>query len=89
MTFTECQTNNYLEIIMIIDITGTILTPGKNGHECLGNGTYEGIECACDECDYMMCCIESHDPAKCLTCMDRDCPRVSIVNYQNFPLDIA
>ena len=60
---------------MIIDITGTILTPGNQGNDCLGNGEHDGIECCCDECDYMMCCLEHHDSVNCLLCQDEDCPR--------------
>ncbi len=46
---------------MIIDVTGTVLTPGKNGNNCLGNGLHYDkngflIECCCDECDYALCC---------------------------------
>jgi len=41
---------------MIIDVTGTELTPGNQGKDCLGNGKHEGIECCCDECSYMLCC---------------------------------
>ena len=60
---------------MIIDVTGTVLTPGNLGTDCSGNGLHKGIECCCDECDYMMCCMESHDPEECSSCMDKDCPR--------------
>ena len=59
---------------MIIDITGTILTPGNYGNDCLGNGEHEGIECCCDECDYMLCCFETPSKQECRNCTDRDCP---------------
>lgn len=59
---------------MIVDITGTILTPGNNGDFCKGNGTFPDAECCCDECDYAMCCLPTHDSKECLTCNDRDCP---------------
>lgn len=59
---------------MIIDITGTILIPGNLGKGCPGNGEYAGIECCCDECDYLLCCLEGHDPESCLNCKDRNCP---------------
>ena len=62
---------------MIIDVTGTILLPGNNGLDCPGNGLHPGIECCCEECDYMMCCLEDHDPRKCLICCVEDCPRSS------------
>ncbi|MBR2453362.1 MAG: hypothetical protein IKB32_04905 [Clostridia bacterium] len=65
---------------MIIDITGVELTPGNCGIDCLGNGEHmdtEGkiIECCCDECDYLMCCLESHDDSDCKKCIYEDCPR--------------
>ena len=61
---------------MIIDITGTELIPGNKGKDSPGNGLHISIECCCDECDYMLCCIESHSPAECLRCKDLACPRV-------------
>ena len=59
---------------MIIDITGTILIPGNCGRDCPGNGEHEGIECCCDECDYMICCLDNHDIGSCKNCHDNDCP---------------
>lgn len=63
---------------MIIDITGIELTPGNNGEDCKGNGKHideKGnlIECCCDECDYLLCCIG--DNVNCNECSDSDCPR--------------
>ena len=29
---------------MIVDITGTVLTPGNGGKDCLGNGFHKGNE---------------------------------------------
>ena len=58
---------------MIIDVTGVILTPGNEGSECLGN--WEGEQCCCEECDYMMCCYENNDYIKCQDCEDKNCPR--------------
>ena len=58
---------------MIIDLTGTILIPGSQGKDCPGNGEHQGIAC-CDECDYLMCCLETHDPGECLHCGNRFCP---------------
>ena len=65
---------------MIIDITGIPLTPGKNGTDCLGNGQHydnqgRKIECCCDECDYMLCCWEIHNPSECESCKDITCPK--------------
>ena len=59
---------------MIIDITGTILIPGNKGRDCPGNGEHPGIECCCNECDYMLCCFDPQ-PNLCRTCSDRDCPQ--------------
>ncbi len=60
---------------MIIDITGTILIPGNLGKDCPGNGTDPKIECRCDECDYMQCCLDDADQGKCTKCKHRECPR--------------
>ena len=64
---------------MIIDITGTVLTPGNGGRDCLGNGQHmdmlgNPVECCCDECDYMLCCLETHNSDACKTCGDFQCP---------------
>ncbi len=59
---------------MILDVTGAILRPGNEGRDCLANGEHAEVECACDECDYLMCCWERHDPTKCGTCVDSECP---------------
>lgn len=64
---------------MIIDYTGIPLIPGKLGADCPGNGTHineDGtlLECCCDECDYMLCCMESHQSEMCLNCRDQNCP---------------
>ena len=64
---------------MIIDITGIELTPGNNGIDCKGNGKHLDengnlIECCCDECDYMLCCLGERLP-DCGSCDDADCPR--------------
>lgn len=65
---------------MIIDITGIELIPGNNGNDCPGNGEHydkngNRIECCCDECDYMLCCLESHGKENCKICSDSKCPR--------------
>ena len=59
---------------VIIDVTGVVLTPGNHGNDCLGNGEHPGIECCCDECDYMICCLAER-PMDCTACDDPDCPR--------------
>jgi len=60
---------------MIIDITGTQLIPGNFGKDCPGNGGILGAECCCDKCDYMRCCLPTHDMAQCIQCDDQDCPK--------------
>ena len=62
---------------MIVDITGTILIPGNCGVNCPGNGENADIVCCCDECDYLICCLETHDSGECLDCLDKDCPRTA------------
>ena len=68
---------------MIVDITGIELTPGNKGEYCLGNGQTEGIECCCDECDYMVCCLDTFTGEMCKQCKDIDCPH-SLLNGQIF-----
>ena len=68
---------------MIIDVTGTILTPGNNGDDCLGNGEHydsngELIDICCDECDYYMCCMNDADKEKCKICLNYECPRIYV-----------
>ena len=43
---------------MPIDVTGVELRPGNGGKDCPGNGEDPQIECCCDECDYMLDCID-------------------------------
>ena len=43
--------------------TGTKLTPSPGGRECLGNGTWIGYECCCDECDYLSYCFGNEEGA--------------------------
>ena len=59
---------------MIIDVTGIPLVPGNCGKDCPGSWEYARLNCCCDECDYMMCCLETHDPMECVTCDDKECP---------------
>lgn len=68
------------EYKMIIDVTGIKLTPGNFGKNCLGNGRHRNIkgkllECCCDECGYMLCCLNKEWKKECLNCTDTDCPR--------------
>ena len=42
----------------IIDIvTGTPLSPSPHGIDCLGNGSWLGYECCCDECGHFLTCF--------------------------------
>lgn len=70
---------------MIIDVTGIELTPGNSGMNCKGNGICfdengELIECCCDECDYMQCCLGNLSFSECKNCNDLFCPRVQRKN---------
>ncbi len=38
----------------IIDISGTPLTPSKQGRRYIGNGEHAKYECCCDKCDYYL-----------------------------------
>ena len=67
---------------MIIDITGIELTPGNQWQDCRGNGSHydkdgNPLECCCDECDYMLCCVSLNFPEICLSCDDPNCPRIN------------
>ena len=57
------------EIRLIIDVTGIELIPGNLGTDCPGNGEHinengELIECCCDECDYLLDCLETPQQKK-------------------------
>lgn len=72
---------------MIIDITGIIITPGNFGEDCLGNGKHINgvgkiIECCCDECDYLLCCIDEDLSQACAKCEHAICPRINLFNKQ-------
>ena len=58
---------------MIKDITGIPLYPGNLGKNCLGNGEHTDIPICCDECDYILCCIQNN--TDCSDCNDYECPR--------------
>lgn len=57
---------------MIKDVTNVILIPGNQGRDCPGNGENPNVECCCDECDYLLCCVE---PPSCDACANEECPR--------------
>ena len=50
-----------MEDNIFIDITGTPLTPGEEGRNCLGNGEYPEYECCCDECDFFGICFSQSE----------------------------
>lgn len=65
---------------MIIDVTGIMLSPGNGGVDCPGNGLHKDpagntIECCCNECNYLLCCMEPVKEERCLVCNELDCPR--------------
>lgn len=45
----------------IIDVTGTPLTPSRQGRKCLGNGEHPEYECCCDNCNYFLYCFPQYD----------------------------
>jgi len=56
------------------------LTPGNNGENCRFNGNCKNIfgktiECCCDECDYLMCCLPEKYAKSCENCSGGSCPR--------------
>lgn len=59
---------------MILDVTGTVLIPEKNGAKCPGNGENPQIECCCADCDYLYCCTGAAEAPFCETCRDPYCP---------------
>lgn len=66
-------------MLRIPDVTGVELIPGNQGEDCPGNGKHvdqngEILECCCDECDYLLCCLEPLSPEACGTCSDPLCP---------------
>ena len=46
---------------MIVDVTRTILIPGNEGKDCPANGTDPNVECCCEECDYLWCCLSREE----------------------------
>jgi len=51
------------------------IIPGNNGKNCPANGKDPLIECGCDECDYLMCCIGTSSQECTKKCEDKNCPR--------------
>lgn len=63
---------------MIMDASGIELKPGNGGKDCPGNGKHTDpygdiIECCCDECDYLMCCMDDYNMNECMGCTEQDC----------------
>ena len=44
----------------IIDVTGTPLTPSRQGRKCLGNGEHPEYEICCENCDYYLKCFPQY-----------------------------
>ncbi len=68
----------------MFDVSGVEIIPGNRGENCPGNGKHydeqgDLIECCCDECDYLMCCI-SATLTTCTSCKDDKCPRAHKMN---------
>ena len=71
----QIEDNENGEVAMIMDVTGIVLIPGNFGEDCPGNGETTEMECCCDECDYMICCILDRWMERCKECGNTDCPR--------------
>ncbi|MBO7148685.1 MAG: hypothetical protein J6V93_02405 [Clostridia bacterium] len=64
---------------MLLDYSGIILNQGYGGKNCRGNGEHYNddgmlIDCCCDECDYLMCCLKIQGYGDCKRCKDTVCP---------------
>lgn len=60
----------------MLPATATIfLCPGDFGSSCPGSGDTPGVECCCDECDYLLCCTSADWRQHCPGCPETDCPR--------------
>ena len=68
---------------MIVDCTRIELIPGNLGADCPGSWERAGMECCCDECDYLLCCIEQNWKELCRNCRDRHCPRWNLGDGSN------
>jgi len=60
------------------------LVPGNNGQDCPGNGFHKDahgnpIDVQCDECDYLICCLDND---MCIKCFEENgkCPENFINN---------
>lgn len=64
---------------MIEDCTGIELIPGNGGADCPGNDKTRDaaghlLPCCCDECDYLVCCLDPKWQDKCRDCHEVMCP---------------
>ena len=53
--------------------------PGNNGRLCIFNGSHldkngKAVECRCDECSYLMCCLDNFSESDCYSCKELNCP---------------
>jgi hypothetical protein len=58
------------------------LIPGNKGKNCYFNGEHKNrngilIECRCDECNYMLCCLTD----ECKSCKIKKCYRKRILKF--------
>ena len=65
---------------MIKDINEIVVISGNKGKDCPCNGEHTDergvlIECRCDECDHLICCITERRSEKCKYCKNYDCIR--------------
>ncbi len=59
--------------------------PGNKGKNCHFNGEHrdrngEIIDCHCDECNYLLCCLEND----CKRCKRKDCYRKKVLSYLRY-----
>ena len=59
----DVQTKESMRLMAAVQRDKITLIPGDGGRNCPGNGEHRDadgnlIEICCDECDYLMCCME-------------------------------
>lgn len=81
---------NYILFLMdnIPFFKGVTLSPGNLGNDCIYNGLHKDIfgrtiECCCDECNFLLCCIPENNKNKCENCTQKYCPFSD--DYDNDP----
>ena len=75
---------------MRIEIITSRYIPGDGGKLCRYNGRHYSvfgnkIECECDGCEYILCCVEMVGREKCGRCRDVVCP--CSVGYRKLGLE--